>query len=228
MITWGHDRSIKWNEIHSILRVNWIAHTGASPTYVYSHVTRFLLCCVILYKAKVRMISVRVIKMVLVLGSIKIIDWCNAVETVLKLGLPWRTLRRRLVQSSPLNHHLVLYNTSFEELSSTEASPTRTVRSGMGKYLPKTWKYRNNVFQWSSFYFISLFILYSGSCDGSGSIYGLSDSWRGYHTILIKSGLKLDDFAMFFFLTSSYYHIVINTIRTTPVLAKRRGAACRR
>ncbi|GAV09514.1 hypothetical protein RvY_19043-2 [Ramazzottius varieornatus] len=59
-------------------------------------------------------------------GMIKIQDWCNAVEKVLKLGLPWRTLRRRLVQTSKINHQLVDYYTTFDENTAVEASPTRT------------------------------------------------------------------------------------------------------
>ncbi|OQV16945.1 Serine/threonine-protein [Hypsibius exemplaris] len=58
-------------------------------------------------------------------GTIKIVEWCNAVEKVLKLGLPWRTLRRRLVQTSATNHHLVDYNTSFEDMSSIDDTPAR-------------------------------------------------------------------------------------------------------
>lgn len=55
-----------------------------------------------------------------------------AVEKVLKLGLPWRTLRRRLVRPAANNAQLVDYHTSFEELSAVDISSTR-------KVIHKTW-----------------------------------------------------------------------------------------
>ncbi|XP_055328222.1 serine/threonine-protein phosphatase with EF-hands 2-like isoform X2 [Paramacrobiotus metropolitanus] len=58
-------------------------------------------------------------------GMVKLHDWCIAVEKILKLGLPWRTLRKRLVRMSPANHQLVDYYTSFEELNAVDVSPTR-------------------------------------------------------------------------------------------------------
>ena len=78
-------------------------------------------------KTKVTEYAIRVNLCKSVSGMIKVPDWCVAVERVLKLGLPWRTLRRRLVQTSKINHQLVDYYTTFDEISAVDVSPTRTV-----------------------------------------------------------------------------------------------------
>ena len=47
-------------------------------------------------------------------GSILLQDWCYAIETVLEMQLPWRTLRSKLVKVDSKEDY-VLYNTTFEE-----------------------------------------------------------------------------------------------------------------
>ena len=47
-------------------------------------------------------------------GRILLQDWCFAMETVLKMELPWRTMRSKLVKCDQDDDY-VQYSTTFEE-----------------------------------------------------------------------------------------------------------------
>ena len=48
------------------------------------------------------------------LGKMLLQDWCFAMESVLKMELPWRTMRSKLVKCDSDDEY-VQYNTTFEE-----------------------------------------------------------------------------------------------------------------
>ncbi|KAK3599955.1 hypothetical protein CHS0354_012601 [Potamilus streckersoni] len=72
-------------------------------------------------------------------GKISVNDWCFCMEMVLEMGLPWRTLRPRLVQIDN-SDGCVLWETTFEQLS------IRNRYSGNGPSITETlYRHKDNL-----------------------------------------------------------------------------------
>ncbi|OPL21689.1 serine 2 threonine-protein phosphatase with ef-hands, partial [Mytilus galloprovincialis] len=50
-----------------------------------------------------------------VTGKVKVKEWCEVMEYVMRMDLPWRSLRSKLVKDDPGTDIMVLYHTMFDQ-----------------------------------------------------------------------------------------------------------------